>query len=382
MKKGNNEKNVAKNTATGRRGFLKKAVAGLCTTAAAAATGSFAAPAIAKGLREWKLVMTWQKVLPGLGTGTVRLARRITRLTEGKIKVKVYGGGELVPPQGVFDAVSDGIAELGHSAAYYWQNKARAAAFFCAVPGGLTLQEQNGWIYFGGGQRLWDELYAEFGLRAFPAGNTGVQMGGWFKKPINSLEDIKGLKMRIPGLGGEVFNRMGGSAQTIPPQELFTAIQSGVIDGLEWVGAWNDMALGFHRVANYYYGPAFQEGGPMLEMLVNKKAFESLPKDLQIAVRCACATENDLMTAQYHANNIQAFHTLKHEHKVDIRRYPEDVLNAFFKTSEQVVAEVADDSEIARKIYQSYSNYRKLSIQQEDKTERTYLNARALTSNG
>ena len=206
-----------------RRTFMKKTTATLC--AAGAAVSSFAMPAIASGKREWKMVMTWQKVLPGLGTGAARLARRINRLTNGQITVKIYGGGELVPSQGVFDAVSEGIAELGHSAPYYWLNKSRASAFFCGVPGGLTAQEQNGWLYFGGGMKLWDELYAQFGLKALPAGNTGVQMGGWFNKEITSLEDIKGLKMRIPGLSGEVFTRLGGSGQTSAPQELFTAIQ-------------------------------------------------------------------------------------------------------------------------------------------------------------
>ena len=189
--------------------------------------------------------MTWQKSLPGLGTGAVRLANRITALSEGRLEVKPYGSGELVPAFGVFDAVAQGTAEMAHAAPYYWLNKNRASAFFCTVPGGLTAQEQNTWLYFGGGQKLWDELYSGFGLKSFPAGNTGSQMGGWFNREINQVEDLKGLKMRIPGLGGEVLNRLGGSSQTIPSQELFTAMQSGVIDALEWVGPWNDMALDF-----------------------------------------------------------------------------------------------------------------------------------------
>lgn len=356
-----------------RRQFIKTIAAAGAATAAA----SFAAPAIASGNREWKMVMTWQKVLPGLGTGAVRLANRITELSDGRLTVKTYGGGELVPPQEVFDAVSQGTAEMGHSAAYYWLSKNRSCAFFCAVPGGLTAQEQNGWLYFGGGQQLWDELYAEFNLKAFPAGNTGVQMGGWFKKEVNSLADLQGLKMRMPGLAGEVFSRLGGSTQTIPPQELFTAMQSGVIDALEWVGPWNDMALGFHRVSNYYYGPAFQEGGPTLELMVNKKAFDELPKDLQLIVRCACATENDIMTAEYHANNIYAFQTLKHKHNVDVRVYPEDVLKAFFKTSEEIVAETANLGDLNKRIYESYAKYRKYSMEFAPTAERGYLNARA-----
>lgn len=361
-----------------RRAFIKKIAAG--TAVAGTLVAGMPGPAISSGRREWKMVMTWQKVLPGLGVGAVRLAKRITKLSGGKLVVKPYGGGELVPPLGVFDAVAQGTAEMGHSAPYYWLNKSKATSFFCGVPAGLTFQEQNGWLYFGGGQKLWDELYGQFGLRAFPAGNTGTQMGGWFKKELRTLEDLKGLKMRIPGLSAEVLDRLGGSAQTIPPQELYTAMQSGVIDALEWVGAWNDLALGFHRVANYYYGPAFQEGGPTLELMVNKKAFEALPKELQLVVRCACATENELMTAEYHANNIRAFHALKYKYNVDIRRYPEAILKALFETSQEVVAEVANEGALEKKIFESYNKYRKYSIDMGNTAERAFLNARASTN--
>jgi TRAP-type mannitol/chloroaromatic compound transport system substrate-binding protein len=359
-----------------RRDFIK-AAAGIGAGAAASVIGT---PAIASGKLRWKMVMSWQKVLPGLGTGAVRLANRITGLSDGRLTVEAYGGGELVPPQGVFDAVSQGTAELGHSAAYYWLNKSRSAAFFCAVPGGLTAQEQNGWLYFGGGQQLWDELYEPFGVRSFPAGNTGVQMGGWFKKEVKSLADIKGLKMRMPGLAGEVFTKLGGSSQNIPAQELFTALQSGVIDGAEWVGPWNDMALGFHRVTKFYYGPAFQEGGPNLELMINRKAFDKLPKDLQLVVRCACATENDLMTAEYHANNIKSMQLLKQQGVVQVRQYPDDVLQAMFKTSEEIVAATAELGELNKRIYESYARYRKFAMDYEGTTERTYLNARAKAS--
>lgn len=370
---------MTKNNPIPRRQLLKSAAAAAAVVAAAGVTSAkeVGAPAILSGKRQWKMVMTWQKLLPGLGTGAVRLAERITRLSEGRLEVKAYGGGELVPALEVFDAVSQGTAEMGHCAPYYWLNKSKATAFFCGVPGGLTFQEQNGWLYFGGGQKLWDELYAPFGLKSFPAGNTGCQMGGWFNRELKSKEDIKGLKMRIPGLGGEVFSRLGGSAQVIPPQELFTAMQSGVIDALEWVGPWNDLSLGFHRVSKYYYGPAFQEGAPTLELMVNKKAFDALPQDLQQIVKVACATENDVMTAEYHANNIHAFQRMKYEYKVDIRSYPKDLLKAFFLMSEDVAASVAEESPIAKKIYESYATYRKASIGLADVTERAFLNARA-----
>lgn len=354
-----------------RRAFITGAAA-----VGAAALSGFPSPAISRGLMQWKMVMTWQKVLPGLGTGAVRLAERITQLSDGKLEVKPYGGGELVPAMGVFDAVSQGTAEMGHAAPYYWLNKSKGTAFFCGVPGGLTAQEQNGWLYFGGGKALWDELYAKFGLVAFAAGNTGCQMGGWFNREIKSLEDIKGLKMRMPGLGGEVFSKLGGSAQVIPPQELFTAMQSGVIDGLEWVGAWNDMSLGFHRVSKYYYGPAFQEGGPTLELMVNKAAFDALPEDLQRIVKIACSTENDLMTAEYHANNTRAFQSLRYKHNVDIRRYPDDVMKAFFSVAKDVVAAVANEGDIEKRIYESYEKYRKYSVEMSPYAEMGFMQAR------
>lgn len=354
-----------------RRSFL----AGGAALGAALASG-FPAPSIASGKQEWKMVLTWQKSLPGLGTGAVRLAKRITELSDGKLTVKVYGGGELVPALGVFDAVSQGTAEMGHSAPYYWLNKSRGTSFFCGVPGGLTVQEQNGWLYFGGGKKLWDELYAQFGLVAFAAGNTGCQMGGWFNRELKSRQDLNGLKMRIPGLGGEVFTKLGGSAQVIPPQELFTAMQSGVIDALEWVGPWNDLSLGLHRVSKYYYGPAFQEGGPTLELMVNKAAFDRLTPHLQKVVKIACATENELMTAEYHANNVRAFQTLKHKHNVDIRRYPDDVLKAFFATAREVVAEVATDGDIEKRIYESYYKYRDYSLQMAPFTELGFMQTR------
>jgi TRAP-type mannitol/chloroaromatic compound transport system substrate-binding protein len=324
------------------------------------------------------MAMTWQQSLPGLGTGAVRLAKRISKLSDGKLEVKPYGGGELVPAMGIFDAVADGTVEMGHCAPYYWLSKNRSCAFFCTVPGGLTVQEQNGWLYFGGGQQLWDELYAGFGLKAFPAGNTGAQMGGWFNKELHNINDIKGLKMRIPGLAGEVFSKLGGSAQTIPPQELFTAMQSGVIDALEWVGPWNDMSLGFHKVSKYYYGPAFHEGGPTLELMINKKKYDELPKDLQMVVKASCAAENDLMTAEYHANNIRAFQILKKKHKVNFKQYPEEVLKEFFRVSGDVVADTVSGGEISKKIYASYSRYRKRAMEAAPYIEMGFMNARAL----
>ena len=356
-----------------RRKFLAGAV---CAGAALGSGVAFSAPAVLRGHRKWKMVLTWQKVLPGLGKGAMRLARRIAALSEGKLDITVYGGGEFVPAMQVFDAVASGTAEMGHCAPYYWLNKSKAMAFFCSVPGGLTMQEQNGWLYFGGGKELWKKLYAEFGLVPFPAGNTGCQMGGWFNKELHSLESLSGLKMRIPGLAGEVFSKLGGSAQVIPPQELFTAMQSGVIDALEWVGPWNDIALGFHKVSRYYYGPAFQEGGPTLELIVNKNAYDALPNDLQRIIKVACAAENALMAAEYHANNIRAFAELTRKHQVDVRVYPPDILRSFFQVAEEVVADVAHEGKMARDIYQSYMRYRQYAMEMSPYTELGFMQGR------
>lgn len=355
---------------TNRRQFLK------ATGLAAGAAFTAATPAIAQEKRVWKMVMTWQKALPGLGTGAVRLAERITRMSEGRLEIRVYGAGELVPALGCFDAVADGTAEMAHGAPYYWLSKNRSCAFFCSVPGGLTAQEQNGWLYFGDGLKLWHELYAAYGLIAFPAGNTGTQMGGWYKNPLHSLSDLKGLKMRIPGLAGEVLARLGGNPQNIPGSEIFTALQSGVIDATEWVGPWNDMSLGFHKVAHHYYGPAFQEGGPTLELMINRKAYLSLPDDLKDLVRVCCATENMLMLSEFQTNNLRAFDELKKDLNVKIAPYPAEILKAFFATSEEVVASTASLGDINRRIYESYAAFRKSCIEYAPVMEYGFMKAR------
>jgi len=343
---------------TTRRKFLKGAAA----TGLAGILASKTAPAKAEGIQQWKMVMTWPKELPGLGNGAVRLGKRIEALSGGKLEIKIYGAGELIPAFECFDAVANGKVEMAHCAPYYWLNKSKATAFFCTVPGGMTAMELAAWVYFGGGQQLWDELYKPFGIRSFQAGNTGVQMGGWFKKPLNSLEDLQGLKMRIPGLAGKVLNNLGGSAQTIPGSEVFSALQSGVIDAAEWVGPWNDLAFGFYKVAKNYYGPGFHEGGPALELMLNSNAYEGLSADLQQVIKVSCAAENQIMLSEYLANNLRSAEILKKRYEIELQEYPQDILKAFFKESENVVREVAEEGKIERKIYESYIKFRKASM--------------------
>ncbi len=326
---------------------------------------------------KWKMVTTWPKDFPGLGTGANTLAGLIGEMSGGRIEVKVYGAKELVPAFEAFDAVSEGTAEMGHGAAYYWKGKSEAAQFFAAVPFGLTAQEMNGWFYHGGGLELWREVYAPFDLVPAPAGNTGVQMGGWFNKEINKLADLQGLKMRIPGLGGEVLKRAGGTPVSLPGGEIFTALQSGTIDATEWVGPYNDLAFGLYKAAKYYYYPGWHEPGTTLEAFINKKVFESLPDDLQTIVMSACRIANQDMLAEYTARNNAALQTLIQEHHVDLRKFPDEVLAELRRLSDEVVAEIADKDPIGRKVYDSYHKFRQQAIAWHDVSERAYLNARA-----
>ena len=335
---------------------------------AAGATAALAACARAPGDQpgsghdgrtfQWKMVTSWQPNFPGLGTGAARLAELIGQASGGRLTIKVFGGNELVPPFEVFDAVSRGTAEMGHSAAYYWKGKSAAAPFFCALPFGLNAQEMNGWLYHGGGLELWREVYAPFNLVPFPAGNTGVQMAGWFNREITSIQDFKGLKMRIPGLGGEVVSRLGVTAVNIPGAEIYTAMQTGALDACEWVGPYNDLAFGLFRVAKYCYYPGWQEPGPTLECMINQDAWNGLPDDLKSLVEVCCRAINDDMLAEYTAQNHRALSILQNEHKVEFRRLPDTVLAALRAESDQVVAALASTDGVARRVFDSFRAFR------------------------
>jgi len=330
----------------------------------------------AKAEYKWKMVTTWPKNFPGLGTGANDLAKLITEMSNGRISVKVYGAKELVGALETFDAVSRGTAELGHGAGYYWKGKVPAGQFFTAVPFGLTAQEMNGWIYNGGGLALWHEAYEPFGIVPMPAGNTGVQMGGWFNKRIDSLADLKGLKMRIPGLGGEVLKRAGGTPVLLPGSEIFPALQSGTIDATEWVGPYNDLAFGLNKAAKYYYYPGWHEPGSTMEVLINKKALESLPKDLQSIVLNATKVANANMLADYTTRNNAALEQLVNKGGVELLPYPIDVLTQLKTLSAEVVAEEAQKDEMSKKVYASYKAYRDQAIKWHAISEQAYLNAR------
>ena len=308
---------------------------------------------------QWKMVTSWPKNFPGLGTGADFLANTINELSGGRLQVKVFAAGELVPPFEIFDAVAQGTAEMGHSAAYYWKGKVEAAQFFTSVPFGMTAQETNAWLHHGGGLDLWRELYQPFGLLPFAVGNTGVQMGGWFNREITTLDDLKGLKMRTPGFGAEVLKRAGGTPVNLPGSEIFTALQTGAIDAVEWVGPYNDLAFGLHRAAKFYYWPGWQETSAVLEGLVNKKAFDTLPKELQAVVEAACRIANEEMLDEYTARSFEALDKLTGEHKVELRRYPDAVLEGLRGLAGEVIAELTGRDEKARKVHASYAAFQK-----------------------
>jgi len=332
--------------------------------------------ASAKSAIKWKMVTTWPKNFPGLGTSANELAALITQMSGGRLQVKVYGAGEVVPAFEVFDAVSRGTVQMGHGAAYYWKGKSEAAQFFSAVPFGLTAQEMNGWLYSGGGMELWQEVYAPFGLVPAAGGNTGVQMAGWFNKKINSVDDLKGLKMRIPGLGGEVLKRAGGTPVSLPGGEIFTSLKSGTIDASEWVGPYNDLAFGLHKAAKYYYYPGWHEPGTTLEAMVNKQALDALPDELQSIVLNACKVVNQQMLADYTTQNHQALQTLKNKHKVEVLRLPEDALKTLKSLSDDVVADIASKDKISQKVYESFIAYRDQVSQWTEISELSYLQSR------
>jgi len=332
----------------------------------------------AKAEYKWKMVTTWPKNFPGVGTGANEFAKLINDMSDGRIQVKVYGAKELVGALEVFDAVSRGTAEMGHGASYYWKGKVPAAQFFTTVPFGLTAQELNGWIYYGGGLELWQEVYEPFGVLPMPAGNTGAQMGGWFNKRIDSLADLKGLKMRIPGLGGEILKRAGGTPVLLPGSEIFPSLQSGTIDATEWVGPYNDLAFGLNRAAKYYYYPGWHEPGSSVEVLFNKKALAALPKDLQTIVLNASKVANANMLAEYTTRNQQALAQIMKKGDIEILPYPQEVLAKLNTLADQVVKEESEKDEMSKKIYASYKAYRDQVMKWHEISEQAFLNARSL----
>jgi TRAP-type mannitol/chloroaromatic compound transport system substrate-binding protein len=325
---------------------------------------------------EWKLVTTWPKGLPGLGSAPENFARRVGEMSNGRLTVRVYGAGEVIPPFEVFDAVSQGVAEMGHGASYYWKGKIPSSVFYTAVPFGMTAQEMNGWLHYGGGLELWRELYAPFGVRPFAGGSTGVQMAGWFNRELKSASDLDGLKMRIPGLAGEVFAASGGTAVRLAGGEIYTSMQTGVIDAVEWVGPYNDRTLGLMEVAEYYYYPGWHEPGAMLEFTVNQEAFDRLPADLQAIVEGAARATNQDMLDEFTARNNQSLNSLLDDYAVKLRPLPDDVMDVLHSNSVIALEQLKAGDPMAQKIAASYEEFLGGVRRYHEISERAYLNAR------
>jgi len=362
-----------------RRSFLKAAAA---SGGAVIAAPSIAAPAISKGLIEWRMVTSWPKGLPGLGTGAERLAENITAMSGGRLSIKVYSAGELVPALECFGAVANGTAQMGHDAAYYHTGKSEGCAFFTAFPFGFMAGEMDAWMKFGNGQALWDELYAPFGIRGFHAGSTGTQMLGWFKREIRSLEDLNGLKFRSPGNQGRVLQKLGVTPVSLPGGEIFPALQSGAIDAAEWVGPYNDLALGFYQVCKYYYSHGYHEPGATLQLMINEQAWQSLTPELQDIVKTAASAATRDMLAEYNARSGPALRTLVEKHGVLVRGLPEEVLMACGEKSNEVLNEIYESDmspkHIVRRIIEDFLAFRKEIIPWTRIGEQAYVNARRL----
>ena len=346
-----------------RRSFLKKAGGSLAAGSAllngCGTDHQPEAPAVqSRKIFKWRMVTTWQPHFPILGEAADLLAKWIAEMSDNQLQIRVYGGGELIPALEAFDAVAMGVAEMGHGAAYYWAGKSQALQFFTTVPFGMNAQQMNAWMYGGGGLELWRETYADFNLIPFPIGNTGYQMGGWFNKKINSVSDLKGLKMRSPGLGGKVLAKAGGSAILSAGGEIYTNLERGVIDATEWIGPFHDYLMGFHKIAKYYYYPGWHEPGSVLEMFVNKSAYEKLPQYLQDVIAAACARSNVWMLSQFEAKNKEYYKKLVEE-KIEIIKFPDDVLKTLRQYSEEVIQELIERDPQSKKIYEHFDSFRK-----------------------
>ena len=335
-----------------------------------------AGPEGVQGQYHWKLVTTWPKNFPGLGSGAENLARYVDEMSAGRLKIHVYGAGEIVPAFEVFDAVSQGVADAGHGAAYYWKGKIPASVFFTTIPFGMTAQESNAWLHYGGGLALWQEAYAPFNLIPLAGGSSGVQMAGWFNREINSIADLQGLKMRIPGLAGDVFAEAGGTAVRISGGEIYTSLQTGVIDAAEWVGPYNDLALGMHEVAKYYYYPGWHERGSMLEFIINKDSFNALPPDLQAIVTYAARAANQDMLDEFTARNNAALQDMVSNHGVQLRRLPDDVLLALYRADQKVMQQLVASDPMAAKVNASYQKFYAGVRAYHHISEQAYINAR------
>ncbi|HSE76387.1 MAG TPA: TRAP transporter substrate-binding protein [Alphaproteobacteria bacterium] len=328
------------------------------------------------------MVTSWPKGLPGLQASAERIGQAITAVTGKRLQVKVFAAGEMVKPFEVFDAVSSGVADMYHSAEYYWEKQSPGFNFFAAVPFGFTAGEMAAWIHYGGGQALWDELSANFNVKPLLSTNTGAQMGGWFTKEVTGPESYAGLRYRMPGLGGEVLRRLGAVVVALPGGEIVPALKSGAIDASEWVGPWNDMVLGLHKVSKYYYYPGFHEPGTVLSTGVNKALWDKLSGEDRNLISTVAMAEYTNSLAEFNANNAKSLQELMQDKSIEIRKFDDAFIQALGKASSDVMSETANKDPLTRKIYESYSAFRTQQISWTNLADRGYLNSRDLADLG
>lgn len=362
-----------------RRQFLQKAAVG--TVAAVASSGMMNAPAVhAQKKIKWKMVTTWPPNLPYLQDAAELLAKKVELMTGGLFKIKVFAGGELVPPLQTFDSVSKGGAvQAGSGVGYYQAGKAPAAQWFAAVPFGLNGSGMAAWYEFGGGLKLWEEVYAPFNVIPRPGGTTGPQMAGWFNNKIETIDDFKGLKMRIPGLGGKVMAKLGSTVILCPASEIFTNLERGVIDATEWIGPLHDKLMGFYKIAKYYYYPGWHEPGPFVEFIFNKKEYEALPLEYQAILDAACAQVSSWTTQGFNAGNGQALDELINQHNVKLMKFPDSVLSELKSHAKDAVADIAAKDPMAKKVNESFERFKKIIGAWGEVSEKPYYNALADT---
>lgn len=364
-----------KNSKLDRRKFIKSSA----LIAGVAATTSFATPAISQNRKKWKMVTTWPKNLPGLGTGAQYFADQVTRATNGRLTIELFASGEIVPAFESIDAVGAGTVEMGHGAPYYWKGKSPATQLVSNFPMGLTAQEYNAWYHFGGGRDLCDELYrTQLGCKFLPCGNTGVQHPGWSRKEVNTLADIKGLKMRMPGLGGEVMKRLGATVVNLPGSEVPGALASGAIDWAEWNNPYGEASMGFYRYAKYYYSTGWHEPGTVLDLFINAAKWDGLDDDLKAIIEnCSYAT-NEVMLSEFQARSGPVLESFVKEHGAIVKRMPDDIMKAIGKVAGEAMQEVADSDPLASKIFKSLIKFRNHQIKYTEVAESDFIKARAL----
>lgn len=324
---------------------------------------------------KWRLQLIVGKNLPIWAEGVIEFAKKVKIISNDRLDIRVYGAGELFPPMEIFDKVKDGTIEMGHAASYFWSGKIPGCEFFTSIPFGMNADGMNSWIYNGGGLKLWEELYAPHNLIPIPCGCTSVQMGGWFNKEIKTIEDYKGLKMRMPGLGGKVIAKAGATAETIPQGDIYMSLETGRIDATEWVGPYHDYIMEFYKAAKYYYTGGWHEPGSMLELTVNKTAFEKLPEDLKEIVRTCAADTNKRMFNEWILKDAEYYQKMKTEGVVQFREFPTEVIKQMKVYAKEVVQELADKNEMTKKIYESFSKFQNLYDAYQEISERAYVKA-------